>query len=65
VKEKYIWNYDIKIKTKEGTFDYEDKPLDMLEPILKEHPEYEEVQVKHKVLTKKPPTKSVKFVSNK
>lgn len=49
--EQYKWNYDIKIKTKEGTFEYEDE-LENIDTILKKHPNYEQVEAKQKVLKK-------------
>ena len=45
MKEQYRWNYNIKIKTKEGTYEYE-QPLDKLEELLQKHKGYEEVQAK-------------------
>lgn len=47
MKEPYRWNYNIKIKTKEGTFEYEDK-LENIETLLEKHPNYEEVSAKKK-----------------
>ncbi len=43
MKEQYRWNYNIKIKTKDGTYEYE-KPLEELEELLKRHKGYEEVK---------------------
>ena len=51
MNEQYKWNYDIKIKTKEGTFEYEDK-LENIDSILEKHPNYEQVEAKQKVLKK-------------
>jgi len=45
MKEPYKWDYTIRIKTKEGTYEYEDK-LENLEKIVEEHKDYEEVEVK-------------------
>lgn len=45
MKTPYRWNYNIKVKTKEGTYEYEDK-LDNLESILDKHKDYEEVRAK-------------------
>ena len=47
MKEAYRWNYNIKVKTKEGTYEYEDR-LDNLENILEKHKGYEEVRAEHK-----------------
>lgn len=57
MKEQYSWNYNIKIKTKQGTYEYEDK-LENIEKILEKHKDYEEIQAtkedkcKKKVLKK-------------
>lgn len=47
MKEPYKWNYNIKIKTKEGTFDYENEPIEKIESIIQEHPDYEEISAVH------------------
>ena len=47
MKEPYRWNYTIKVKTKEGTFEYEKETLDNIDMILAKHPSYEEVQATH------------------
>lgn len=55
MKQPYIWDYTIRIKTKEGTYEYEDR-LDNLESILDKHKDYEEVRaekLKPKKLIKK------------
>ena len=55
MKEKYRWDYNIKIKTKEGTFEYEKETLDNLGMLLQKHPDYQEIEAKHnkpKVLIK-------------
>lgn len=44
MKEDYKWNYDIKIKTKEGTFEYEDVPLEDIVLIDLKYPNREELQ---------------------
>lgn len=49
MKEPYRWNYNIKIKTKEGTFEYEDK-LENVDKILEKHPNYEEIQATRNIL---------------
>lgn len=43
----YMWNYDIKIKDKNGEYVYERETLEHLLEILKQHPEYTEVNTKH------------------
>ena len=55
MKEPYKWNYNIKIKTKEGEFEYEDQ-LENLETVLGKHPDYDEMRatrIKPKTLEKK------------
>lgn len=44
MKQPYNWNYDIKVKTKDGTFEYEKETLDKLGNILQQHKDYEEVR---------------------
>jgi len=44
MKNNYKWNYDIKIKTKEGTFEYEKETLDNIDLLLEKHPNYEELK---------------------
>lgn len=44
MKEQYKWNYNIKIKTKEGTFEYEDK-LENIEKLMNKHREEGDMQV--------------------
>lgn len=46
MKEQYRWNYNIKIKTKEGTYEYEDVPLEDMTLLVLKHPEYTELQAK-------------------
>jgi len=46
MKEQYKWNYLIKVKTKEGTFEYEKETLDNIDLILEKHKDYEEVEAK-------------------
>lgn len=56
MKEQYRWNYTIKIKTKEGTYEYEKETLDNIDLLLEKHKDYEEVQAtynKSKVKVKK------------
>lgn len=48
--------YNIKIKTKQGTYEYEQEDLKDVDLILLRHPNYEEIratQCKHKENTKK------------
>ena len=42
----YNWNYNIKIKTKEGTFEYEKESLDNIDLLLEKHKDYEEIEAK-------------------
>ena len=46
MKEQYKWNYNIKIKTKEGTFEYEKESLDNIDLLLEKHKDYEEIEAK-------------------
>lgn len=46
-KTEYVWNYDIKVKDANGEYVYEKETLQHLLDILKEHPDYTEVQAKH------------------
>lgn len=43
MKQPYIWNYDIKVKTKEGEYQYERETLEKIDDILEKHPNYEMV----------------------
>ena len=55
MKEDYRWNYTIKIKTKEGTYEYEKESLDNIDLLLEKHKDYEEIEAskcKKKVLKK-------------
>lgn len=52
MKEQYKWNYNIKIKTKEGTYEYEDVPLEDIVLIDLKHPNREELKAE-KVKVKK------------
>lgn len=57
MKEPYRWDYNIKIRTKEGTYEYEKESLDNIDLLLMKHPDYNEVratQNKPKSLVKKP-----------
>ena len=56
MKEPYRWDYTIRIKTKDGTYEYEKETLDNIDLLLAKHPSYEEVQAIHnkpKTLSKK------------
>ena len=46
MKEDYKWNYQIRIKTKEGTFEYEKESLDNIDLLLEKHKDYEEIEAK-------------------
>ena len=48
MKEPYRWNYTIRVKTKNGTFEYEED-LSKIDKIIEEHPDYEEIEAKKKV----------------
>ena len=45
MKQPYNWDYTIRVKTKEGTFEYEDN-LENIDTILQQHEGYEEIQAK-------------------
>lgn len=62
MKQPYNWDYTIRVKTKEGTFEYEDT-LENIGRVLQRHPSYEEVQAIHnkpKTLSKKRTTQKRK-----
>jgi hypothetical protein len=44
MKEDYKWNYNIKIKTKEGTYEYEKEDLSNIDLLLEKHKDYTELQ---------------------
>ena len=44
MKEQYRWNYTIKIKTKDGTYEYEKESLDNIDLLLEKHKDYEELK---------------------
>lgn len=46
MKEQYNWDYKIKIKTKQGTYEYEKESLDNIGLLLEKYPDYEEVEAK-------------------
>ena len=45
MKQPYNWDYTIRVKTKEGTYEYEDN-LENIDTILQQHEDYEEIQAK-------------------
>lgn len=47
MKTEYVWNYDIKVKDKNGEYIYEKETLEHLDEVIKQHPDYEEIQAKH------------------
>lgn len=44
MKQPYNWDYTIRVKTKEGTFEYEKETLDNLDLLLEQHKDYEELR---------------------
>jgi len=44
MKEQYSWNYNIKIKTKQGLYEYEDK-LENIEKLIEEHRNEEDLEI--------------------
>lgn len=48
MKEQYRWNYQIRIKTKEGTYEYEKEDLDNIDLLLEKHKDYEEFRAERK-----------------
>lgn len=44
MKQQYNWDYTIRIKTKEGTFEYEKEDLSNIDLLLEKHKDYEELQ---------------------
>lgn len=61
MKEDYKWNYDIRIKTKEGTFEYENEDLRDIDLLLMKHPNYEGIEAVHKDTEEKPKVKVKKL----
>ena len=47
MKQTYNWDYTIRVKTKEGTFEYEKETLDNLDLLLEQHKDYEELRAEH------------------
>ena len=56
MKQPYNWNYTIKIKTKEGIYEYEKEDVLEAVKLIEQHPDYYEFymqQNKPKTLTKR------------
>jgi hypothetical protein len=53
VKEPYIWDYKISVKTKDGTFVHEHEQIENIEQILAQHPGYTGVEAKRNEPSKK------------
>lgn len=53
VKEPYIWDYNIKVKTKDGTFVHEHEKMENIEQILAQHPGYTGIEAKRNEPSKK------------
>lgn len=50
MNQPYNWDYTIRVKTKEGTFEYEkDNVLEAVK-VVEQHPDYEEFYMQHKKL---------------
>lgn len=50
MKQSYNWDYTIRVKTKEGTFEYEkDNVLEAVK-VVEQHPDYEEFYMQKKEL---------------
>ena len=49
MNEQYRWNYLIKVKTKDGTFEYEKEDLTDIDLLVEKHPDYQEIEAKKKV----------------
>ena len=60
MKEDYKWDYTIRIKTKEGTYEYEKENLQDIELLLEKHPGYESIEAVHKDTEEKPKRKAKK-----
>ena len=50
MKQPYNWDYTIRVKTKEGTFEYEKETLDNLDLLLEQHKDYEELRATRNTL---------------
>ena len=56
MNEQYKWNYNIKVRTKEGEYQYERETLEKIDDILEKHPNYEMVHATYvKKLVKQKP----------
>ena len=53
MKEPYILDYKISVKTKDGTFVHEHEQIENIEQILAQHPGYTEVTAKKNEQPKK------------
>lgn len=49
MKEPYRWNYNIKIKTTTGEFEYEKENLENIDLLISKHQDYTEVRAKRLV----------------
>ena len=59
MKEPYRWNYNIKIKTKDGEYTLEKVPLDDIGDLIDRYPGYEGMEAKHIEETKEDKGKSL------
>ena len=50
MKEPYIWDYTIRIKTKEGSFEYEEENVLDAVKLAEQYPDYEEFYMQRKKL---------------
>ena len=65
MKEPYIWNYNIKVKTKDGEYDYERETLEKIDDIIEKHPDYEMIHAVHtKRLVKERTNEMVRNMGN-
>ena len=48
MEEPYRWNYTIKIKTKNGTYEYEKENVIEAVKLVEQHPDYQEFYMQHK-----------------
>ena len=58
MKQPYNWDYTIRVKTKDGTYEYEKENILEAVKMVEQHPDYEELYVQHKKvkrLSKTPP----------
>lgn len=51
MKEPYRWDYTIRIKIKDGTYEYEKENILEAVKMAEQHPDYEELYVQHKSKT--------------